>query len=190
MQAVFFEMRPKAGHLAHYFDHVARLKPVLAAHKDMMFLDRYMSLTNTDELLSHQLWESEAAIAAWREDAEHRRSQAVGRHVHFDNYRIRVGLRVWHWEDGKTEVAESAASSSRSQHIVALYSRQPIAAPSFSVFESVNTPGKFVSIASMDGVAPAYEEFRRYVGSHGTDAAAVYAIARDYGLFDRAQAPD
>jgi heme-degrading monooxygenase HmoA len=189
MQAVFFEMRPHPGHLAHYFDHVAKLKPILAAHTGMKFLDRYMSLTNADELLSHQLWESEAAIAAWRSEAEHRRSQTAGRHVHFADYRIRVGERVWHWEAGRTDPSKAATNPVESQHVVAIYSRQPVSAPSFSSFESVNNPGKFISLATLDGHAPAFEEFRKHIGSDGLDAAAVYAIARDYSQFSRAQAP-
>ena len=91
MHGLFFEMRPKPGHMAHYFAHVDRLKPVLARHHGMVFLDRYRPLDDAEALLSHQLWADEAAIAAWRADPTHRASQAAGRRVHFEDYRIRVG---------------------------------------------------------------------------------------------------
>lgn len=35
-------------------------------------------------------WESEAAIAHWREQAEHLEAQALGRSTFYDRYRIRV----------------------------------------------------------------------------------------------------
>ena len=95
MHALFFEVRPLAGHLPHYFEHVARLKPVLARHTGLAFLDRYSSLADADLLLSHQLWNSEDDIVKWRNDPVHRTSQTAGRHVHFADYRIRVGERVW-----------------------------------------------------------------------------------------------
>ncbi len=189
MHAVFFEVRPHAGHLAHYFDHVARLKPVLARHPGMAFLDRYSSLADADVLLSHQLWESEAAIAAWRADVEHRRSQAAGRHVHFADYRIRVGERVRHWEAGKMEIAASSTSTAGEQHVIALYSLHPIAAPLFTAFESVNRQGKFVSLATTKGIDSAHERMSEHIGADGIETAAIYAIARDYSQIDRAQAP-
>ncbi len=189
MHAVFFEMRPRAGHLSHYFEHVAKLKPVLARHHGLAFLDRYSSLADADVLLSHQLWESEAAIAAWRADLQHRRSQAAGRKVHFADYRIRVGKRVSHWEAGQTEVAATPKSEVDTEHVIAFYGLCPIAAPFFTAFESVNYQGKFISLAAMQGFSSAQERLREHIGANGLEAAAIYAITRDYGQFDRAQAP-
>jgi len=68
MHALFFEVRLKPGHLDHYFDHVALLRPVLAQHTGLRFLDRYGALNDTNLLLSHQLWDSEDSIIAWRKD--------------------------------------------------------------------------------------------------------------------------
>lgn len=87
MHALFFEVRPHPGHLDHYFTHVARLRSILARHRGLVFLDRYASLSDQDVLLSHQLWESEEAISAWRSDPEHQRSQTAGNNVHFADYR-------------------------------------------------------------------------------------------------------
>ncbi|OIQ77314.1 hypothetical protein GALL_409880 [mine drainage metagenome] len=52
MHALFFEVRPHPGHLEHYFEHVARLRPALARHTGLAFLDRYSSLNDTDLLLA------------------------------------------------------------------------------------------------------------------------------------------
>lgn len=185
MHALFFEVRPKPGHLEHYFEHVALLRPVLAKHRGLAFLDRYASLSDTDVILSHQLWESEEAIVAWRKDATHRRSQTAGRQVHFTDYRIRVGARVFHWTGG--EVTPLAASDT--SHVIALYGTAPVADPAFSGFESVNHKGQFIALATVDGAAAAQALLNQHLGTSGLEEAAIYSIRRDYGQHDRTQAP-
>lgn len=189
MHALFFEVRPKPGHLVHYFDHVARLRPVLAQHSGLKFLDRYSALGDPDLLLSHQLWESEEAIVKWRKDATHRRSQSAGRQVHFADYRIRVGARVLHWTPGAEDAPAVTATDGNTSHVVALYSSQKIMAPGFAAFESVNTAGKFIAVATADNHAAAKALLEKTLGVSGVVEAALYSIRRDYGQFDRTQAP-
>lgn len=189
MHAVFFEMRAHAGHMQHYFDHVARLRPVLARHAGLAFLDRYGALGDSGLLLSHQLWESEEAIAAWRRDATHRTSQAAGRHEHFADYRIRVGERVVHWRADAPDAAVGGAAGGGGPHVLALYGRKAVDAPGFAAFESVNHQGQFIALATADGFDAARAMLAEQIGAPGLDAAAAYSIHRDYGQFDRAQAP-
>jgi heme-degrading monooxygenase HmoA len=186
MHALFFEVRPKPGHLKHYFDHVALLRPVLAQHKGLAFLDRYAALDDADLLLSHQLWDSEEAIIAWRKDATHRRSQSAGRQVHFADYRIRVGARVLHWMAGE-DLGPLAASDT--SHVVALYGTAPVTGPVFGGFESVNHKGQFIALATTSSAAEAQDLLDQHLGTSGLEQAAIYSIRRDYGQFDRAQAP-
>ncbi|MBZ0130216.1 MAG: antibiotic biosynthesis monooxygenase [Rhodobacteraceae bacterium] len=192
MHALFFEVRPHPGHLEHYFEHVARLRPVLARHTGLAFLDRYSSLSEADLLLSHQLWESEEAINVWRGDATHRKSQTAGRQVHFADYRIRVGARVLHWraDTPDARVPLAAASASDAQHVLALYGTQPLIAPEFAAFESVNHKERFIALAPADGFAAAEAVLNMQIGAPGLEEAAIYSIRRDYGQFDRAQAPE
>ncbi|MGJ8623323.1 MAG: antibiotic biosynthesis monooxygenase family protein [Yoonia sp.] len=189
MHALFFEVRPKAGHLAHYFDHVARLKPVLAQHDGLLFLDRYGALDDADLLLSHQLWDSEEAIIAWRKDATHRRSQSAGRQVHFSDYRIRVGARVLHWAAGEDVAAEPAATNADASHVVAFYGSAPLTDTGLTTFQSVNTAGKFIALATADNAEAAKTMLHDNLDAKGLDTAMVFAIRRDYGQFDRAEAP-
>lgn len=190
LHALFFEVRPKPGHLDHYFEHVARLRPVLAQHSGLKFLDRYAALVEPDVLLSHQLWESEEAIIAWRKDATHRQSQSAGRQVHFADYRIRVGARLAHWSADVEDVPASAVSHVDGAHIVALYGSEPVVTPAFKAFESVNIKGSFIALASADNYEAAEALHNEMLGSSGLENGAIYAIRRDYGQFDRAQAPD
>ena len=188
MHALFFEVRPLPGHLPHYFEHVARLKPELARHNGLAFLDRYGAVGDADLLLSHQLWETEQDIAAWRADSVHRASQAAGRHVHFADYRIRVAERVVHWQAGIAEVALPAERQDGA-HVLAIYGTQPICAPGFAAFESVNHAGQFIALTTADGLASAQTVLAAQLGQPGLQQAAVYRVLRDYGMFDRAQAP-
>jgi heme-degrading monooxygenase HmoA len=189
MHALFFEVRPKPGHLDHYFDHVARLRPVLAQHTGLRFLDRYSALSNSELLLSHQLWDSEEAIIAWRKDTTHRHSQSAGRQVHFADYRIRVGARVLHWTARAQEAPAPLVAASDVSHVLALYGTEPVIAPAFGAFESVSKKGMFISVATTDGYAAAKAMLNQNLGATGLEEGAIYSIRRDYGQFDRAQAP-
>lgn len=188
MHALFFEMRPLPGHLDHYFAHVARLRPVLARHDGMVFLDRYLSLTDPDLILSHQLWTSEDAIIAWRADRDHRRSQTAGRNVHFADYRIRVGARVIHQETGRPARIDQAAAADVA-HMLVLYGTAPVTAGGFRAFESVNHKGRFVALASYPALVGAQHALDSHRAAEGLQEAAIYSLRRDYGQFDRVQAP-
>lgn len=189
MHALFFEVRPHPGHLEHYFQHVDRLRPILAQHKGLAFLDRYACLSDKDVLLSHQLWESEDAIVAWRSDATHRRSQTAGNKVHFADYRIRVGVRVLHWRTGPDHEISHAEAKQVAQHVLALYCNQPVVEAGYTAFESYNNEGKFVALVTYEDFESAKAAWISQIGRDGLEEAAVYNIRRDYGLFDRDQAP-
>jgi heme-degrading monooxygenase HmoA len=88
--AVIFEVEPsKTGHRT-YLDHAAALKPMLEKMDGFISVERFQSLTNPDKLVSLSFWRDEASIRAWREQSDHRNTQAVGRAGVFDDYRLRV----------------------------------------------------------------------------------------------------
>ncbi|MGI1661702.1 antibiotic biosynthesis monooxygenase family protein [Palleronia sp. KMU-117] len=184
MHGLFFEVRPKPGHMAHYFDHVARLKPVLARHEGLVFLDRYRPLDDPGALLSHQIWASEEAIAAWRADATHRASQAAGRRVHFLDYRIRVGAQLT-----DLELEDGDGQTGNGRFLVAAYGAAPADLPGARAFESVNHAGWFVTLAPA-GDGAAARRIARGAMDAGAETARIFAISRDYTMTDRAEAPD
>lgn len=189
MHALFFTVRPHPGHLPHYFDHVARLKPVLARHDGLMFLDRYRSLADPQVLLSHQLWRDEDAITGWRRDPVHRASQSAGRHVHFADYRIRVGLRVLHWQTGDDLAPKAEHPAPHGPQVLALYGTHPVDLAGFDAYESVNHPGHFISLTDATTPERARSRLADSLGTAGLTQAATYQTVRDYGLADRAQVP-
>ncbi len=175
MLGLFFDVQPKPGHMVHYFEHVARLKPALAKHEGMLFLDRYRPLDDPDALLSHQLWADAAALEGWRADPEHRISQAAGRRVHFDDYRIRVGAEV---------SPETATGQGR--FLLAAYGDAPVALEGARAYESVNRAGQFVTLCATSDAAEARAACAQAAGSA---TVRLFSVTRDYTLTDRAEAP-
>ena len=90
MIAVIFEVWPKAGHRQQYLDLAAELRPLLEGIDGFISIERFESLTEPGKILSLSVFRYEAAIAAWRNLAAHRRAQARGRSEVFAKYRLRV----------------------------------------------------------------------------------------------------
>jgi len=71
----------------------------------LLWLQRYESLTVPGLLLSHQYWADEQALSAWRQNSNHLLSQREGINSIFEDYRIRVGPRLWHWDCDASSMA-------------------------------------------------------------------------------------
>ncbi len=94
MIAVIFEVEPSPDGMDIYLEHAARLKPLLADVDGFISIERFQSLVNPKKLVSLSFWRDEEAVRAWREHAEHRNTQRVGREGVFDDYRLRVAAVV------------------------------------------------------------------------------------------------
>jgi heme-degrading monooxygenase HmoA len=90
MIAIIFEVQIAEGNQDAYLDHAARLKPELEKMDGFISIERFESLTTPGKLLSLSFWRDEAAVANWRNHAEHRQAQAAGRAGLFADYRLRV----------------------------------------------------------------------------------------------------
>ncbi len=113
MIAVIFEVWPKPEHRQTYFDLAADLKPLLATIDGFISVERFESLTEKGKILSVSFWRDEAAVEAWRNTMEHRRSQARGRTTVFSDYRLRIASVIRDY--GMNDRAE-APRDSRAAH--------------------------------------------------------------------------
>lgn len=195
MHTLLFEVQPRAGHEDHYFAHATRLRPLLDAHPGLLFIDRFKSLVRPNIILSHSHWQDEASLARWRTDAQHRRSQAAGRNQHFEDYRIRISRVVTHYVRGeppgaRAQVRWRSDLSSRSGRFLTITATQ--GAP-FSeegeAFRSVYIEGAFLSVTSWDSDAEAEELVSRARRDSTVTNAISALVSRDYGMFDREEAP-
>ena len=90
MIAVIFEVIPHAEHTQEYLDIAADLKPVLEKLDGFISVERFQSLTDPKKILSLSFFQDEGSILQWRTLQKHRKAQAAGRNVVFENYRLRV----------------------------------------------------------------------------------------------------
>lgn len=112
MIAIIFEVWPAEGKRAAYLDHAARLRPLLEQVDGFISVERFESLTTPGKLLSLSFWRDEAAVAAWRNQAEHRVAQAAGRRSLFADYRLRVvGLIRDYGPEDRAQAPDDAPES-------------------------------------------------------------------------------
>jgi heme-degrading monooxygenase HmoA len=109
MIAVIFEVEPAGGRREAYLGIAAQLKPALDQMDGFISVERFESLSTPGKLLSLSFWRDEAAVAAWRAQAAHRKAQAAGRGGVFAGYRLRVASVIRDY--GLSERDEAPADS-------------------------------------------------------------------------------
>jgi hypothetical protein len=114
-----------------------------------MWLDRFTSLTQDSKILSHQLWEDEAAIIRWRENHRHMGSQNAGREKHFADYRIRIIEVAYHAKAGEGAYSFPFDEVSSAEWVVAGHAKGKALAGGDEQFNSVNHEDAFVTLASV-----------------------------------------
>jgi heme-degrading monooxygenase HmoA len=94
MIAVIFEVWPASGRKEDYLAIAATLRAELEKMDGFISVERFQSLTDPRKLLSLSFWRDEEAVKRWRNEAHHRKSQAVGRAGVFADYRLRIASVV------------------------------------------------------------------------------------------------
>ncbi len=87
---VLFEVKPTKEGMEKYLELAAMLKPMLSNTEGFIRAERFQSLNEEGKILSLNMWESEEAVAKWRNNVEHRMSQSVGKKKLFESYTITV----------------------------------------------------------------------------------------------------
>ncbi|HET6519261.1 MAG TPA: antibiotic biosynthesis monooxygenase [Geminicoccaceae bacterium] len=190
MHAVIFEVLPEPARTHEYLDLAAALRPELERIDGFLSVERFASERTAGKLLSFSLWRDEAALVRWRRHAEHRVVQGRGRAGIFRDYRIRV-----------VEVLGDGADDSRAS--VAVLEIGPAAAdPAVSAaeegdgplareaFGSIYTPGRRLVLTSWADRRGARAWLARAAAAAGGCRPYLMAVERDYGMFDRAGAPE
>ena len=90
MIGVIFEVWPKPEHKEKYLEMAAELKSTLEAIDGFISVERFNSLYDDNKMLSLSFFENHDALNEWRNVAEHRVAQRVGRSSYFEDYRLRV----------------------------------------------------------------------------------------------------
>ncbi len=102
---VLFEVIPTKEGKEKYLELASMLRPMLANIDGFISGERFQSLNNEDKLLSINIWESEEALMKWRNNLEHRMSQAKGKNKLFTSYKITVCNSIREYTDTNREEA-------------------------------------------------------------------------------------
>ena len=90
MIAVIFEVKVDPEHEDQYLEIAETLSIALNGIDGFIGIERFRSLSVTGKLLSLSYWESEEAVANWRNLGVHRAAQTLGRSEVFTDYTLRV----------------------------------------------------------------------------------------------------
>lgn len=199
MISQFFEVQVKEGQANRYLDLAASLKPSLEAMGGCLFIDRFKSLTRKNLLLSYQIWQDEGSMIAWRVDAKHHAVQETGREKVFDDYRIRISQVIHEERPGKAAWRPERLSPYNDPQrrpptfVIAAESRNrelpAETAWQRDAFESVYRPGIFAHLVDVPSPDAGVDLGRQLFVDSTTEYFRVFEVMRDYGMFNRAEAP-
>ena len=213
MFIVIFEVQPKKGLTQDYLDLAKQLKPKLEAIDGFIDNERFASQRAEGRVLSLSTWRDEKSVVRWRTHGEHHGVQEKGRFQVFENYRIRVGeitfddvppkgLSVREQRFDATEIGEAKSctitevsprgDAGQGLDRGSLAKRLDPGAEGLvdhELYESIYNPGKLAILASWrdDRVAAAWKP-APFDGAGAVRHRRVRVI-RDYGMFERREAP-
>jgi len=90
MIGVIFEVWPKPEHKDKYLKLAGELKTTLESIDGFVSVERFQSIVDDNKMLSLSFFETHSALDEWRNVAEHRVAQGIGRSSYFEDYRLRV----------------------------------------------------------------------------------------------------
>src|SRR5690348_14940774 len=214
MFSVIFEVHPKPDQWDAYLDKAKTLRPELERVDGFVDNVRYKSLTREGWILSLSGWRDEKAVVRWRTAMRHHLAQEKGRGEILLDYHLRVGQvtgdtrvpeghalreqRLDETEVGEgTTVAlvdarrpagwpETFTATDASAHLG--LDREAEGLVGWDVFDAVLAPGGLILLTSWRTAADA-EAFGRRVGLPEGARVRRVRVVRNYGMFDRREAP-
>lgn len=175
MHAVLFEVLPSESGYQRYLELAAALRPQLEQMDGFISVERFRCLSVPGWILSFSLWRNEAALIGWRNHGEHHAAQAQGRASVFSDYRLRVADL-------------GGPSPAAGPHVGVWEYPEADAVSNGKVFENLSGNGKRIVLVDVAAAAAAVWQAR--TGNAPPPARALCGpVLRDYGMFDRMQAP-
>jgi heme-degrading monooxygenase HmoA len=215
MFSVIFEVRPNDGRKDDYLDLAKHLKPILEKIDGFVDNERFESKVRPGWVLSHSTWRDEKSVVRWRTEGEHHVIQGKGRFELFQDYHLRVGdvtadtdpprdapiheRRFDETEVGAakivtfTEITPDKGASFAAQ-IDLLPARLGLdlkdgAVIDHDVFASIYNPGKLALLVGWSGPDAANAWSPQRVEGIAKLRHRRIRVVRDYGRFDRREAP-
>ena len=214
MFSVLFEVHPRSDQWDAYLGYAKMLRPELEQIDGFVDNIRYRSLTREGWILSLSGWRDEKSLVRWRTRMRHHQVQEKGRSEILSDYHLRVGqlTRDTRLPEGyaldeqrldETEVGEGTTvtliDGQRPPDWVEGAGADAVAnwlglapdAPglvAWDVFDAVLTPGDVIVLMSWRDQRAA-EAFEGTVSLQDGTRLRRVRVVRDYGMFDRREAP-
>lgn len=215
MFSVIFEVHPGKGKKDEYLAHAKELKPILEGIDGFIDNERFESRSRPGWVLSHSTWRDEKSVLRWRTQFRHHEIQEKGRFEVFSDYHLRVGevTRDTHPPEGvpvrEQRFDETEVGRAKLCTILELTPRDGIDLPpnedavletvglkrealgfhEVEIWDSIYVPGKVLVLGSWTGVSDASAFRPSEVPGTGTTRSRAVRVIRDYGMFDRREAP-
>jgi heme-degrading monooxygenase HmoA len=215
MFSVIFEVHPRDGKKDEYLGYAKDLKPVLEQIDGFIDNERFASRHRPGWVLSHSTWRDEKSVIRWRTEARHHLIQEKGRFEVFSDYHLRVGevtadthpplgapireQRFDATEVGTAKVCllveltpgKGAELPKAENDLLRSIGLDPgiEGLGSVEVYDSIYNPGKALVLASWADAAAAGAFRPGAVANAETMRCRTVRVIRDYGMFDRREAP-
>ena len=214
MFSVIFEVFPHEERFDEYLALAKHLKPILETIDGFVDNERFESTRRPGWLLSHSTWRDEKSVVRWRTTGEHHAIQAKGRSEVFRDYHLRVGdvtadtdapkqapVREQRFDETEIGAAKLAtlteitpepgtAFGLHDDLLAALgldLSRDGVV--EHDLLASIYNPGKLALLVSWQDATAARQWTPVKAGGIQSLRHRRIRIVRDYGMFDRREAP-
>jgi heme-degrading monooxygenase HmoA len=215
MFSVLFETRPKSDQFDAYLNHAKSLRPLLEKVDGFVDNIRYKSLQRDGWILSLSNWRDEKSVVRWRTTMQHHEVQELGRGEILQDYHLRVGeiiadnqlppgMELKTQRTDQTEVGEGTLATIITAKRPAGHPANPTACSQFlgldiysgdmlvawDVYDAVVTPGDLALMLVWQNT-DALDYFENIDQALLPDTHRIrhIRIVRDYGMFDRREAP-
>lgn len=215
MFTVVFEVNPEEGKKDEYLTHGKDLKPILESIDGFIDNERFESKGREGWILSLSTWRDEKAVVRWRTVGKHHIIQEKGRNEIFSDYRLRVcevssdthvpeGMQLIEQRFDSTDVGKAKALTitemTPQDHSVAVPSSDTFSAHigldvhdgdvlAHEVYESLVKPGKLLLLTAWNTAENAASWTPTPFSGAAELRHRVIRTIRDYGMFDRREAP-
>jgi heme-degrading monooxygenase HmoA len=214
MFSVIFEVFPKKEQFEEYLALAKHLKPILDKIDGFVDNERFESKRRPGWILSHSTWRDEKSLVRWRTTSEHHKIQERGRSEVFQDYHLRIGdvtadtnppreapIKEQRFDETEVSVAKVATFTEITPEDGTTFVSFTTLASTlglnvtgegiidYDVVASIYNPGKLALLVSWKNTKAAggwtpVETERFKTLRHRT-----IRIVRDYGMFDRREAP-
>jgi len=214
MFSVIFEVFPKKERFDEYLALAKHLKPILDRIAGFVDNERFESRRRRGWILSHSTWRDEKSVVRWRTTGEHHKIQERGRSEVFQDYHLRVGdviadtnppkeapIKEQRFDETEVGVAKVVTFTEATPEDGTSFTSVTALAPTLGldvtregiidhdVVASIYNPGKLALLVSWKDARAASGWMPVNTARFQTLRHRTIRIVRDYGMFDRREAP-